>query len=390
MSADRIAKVEAWPVNVPLVAPYLFALGTYRGMSRTIIRVTTDDGVTGLGETSSTVDVDLLDSYGASLVGRPVSALKFELSSPGLINATNHGQNNAGLARWRAAIEMALWDIEGHTKGVPVHALLGDQVRATFPVTEYFAYRLPSTLDKGESTAGEMADYCARMIADHGAQGFEGKVATMPVEQELRMLRAVRRAIGDSRELRVDANLGWHLDTALRVLPQLAELGVTNIEEPVGAIADAAILRRSTSIEFSGHEPDFESHRRYGGVPDTFVLSVASCGGISGTLATIERCEEAGIGFWFYSGELGVATAASLHISAVSGYVTKPSQSLLRWYPDDVIEGGPFAAINGEVAIPTTPGLGVTLDEDGLKRGIERFADEGEYVMYDAPSLPRY
>jgi glucarate dehydratase len=55
-----IARVEAWPVNVPLDAPYLLALGTYRGLSRTIIRLTTDEGVAGLGETPSAFDARLV------------------------------------------------------------------------------------------------------------------------------------------------------------------------------------------------------------------------------------------------------------------------------------------------------------------------------------------
>ena len=71
-------------------------------------------------------------------------------------------------------------------------------------------------------------------------------MATARCRVRVRMLRAVRRAIGDTRELRVDANLGWHLDTALRVLPQLAELGVTNIEEPVSPSILASDVGMST------------------------------------------------------------------------------------------------------------------------------------------------
>ena len=46
-----MARVEAWPVNVPLDAPYLFSPGTYWGMSRTVLRITSDEGICGLGDT---------------------------------------------------------------------------------------------------------------------------------------------------------------------------------------------------------------------------------------------------------------------------------------------------------------------------------------------------
>ena len=55
-----VARIEAWPVNVPLEATYLMAPGSYPGMSRTVVRVTTGDGIVGLGETPSPTDAPLL------------------------------------------------------------------------------------------------------------------------------------------------------------------------------------------------------------------------------------------------------------------------------------------------------------------------------------------
>ena len=59
-----------------------------------------------------------------------------------------------------------------------------------------------------------------------------------------------------------------------------------------------------------------------------------------------------------------------------------PSQSLLRWYADDVITRGPFVPERGRVAVPSGPGLGVELDEAAVARGVARFAREGEYDLY--------
>jgi glucarate dehydratase len=173
------------------------------------------------------------------------------------------------------------------------------------------------------------------------------------------------------------------------MLTALAEYDIASIEEPVGTFAEMASLRATTSIPFSSHTTDPESAAALG-VPDALVLGVGACGGVAGTLRFVERCAAAGVGFWFYSGDLGIATAAQLHITAVAPSLSAPSQSLLRWTADDVTDEGPFSPERGLLRVPDGPGLGVTLDERALARCAERFAREGEYDLYTGPPLPRY
>jgi glucarate dehydratase len=189
--------------------------------------------------------------------------------------------------------------------------------------------------------------------------------------------------------LRLDANMGWRHETAERVLSQLEPFHVANVEEPVASFADMASLRRSTAIPFSAHTPDVALAAELG-VPDTLVIGLGPCGGIAGTRRFIAACEDAGVGFWFYSGDLGIATAAYLHLAAATPYLALPSQSLLRWTVEDVIVGGPFSPEGGVVVVPAGPGLGVELDERALARCVERYAREGAYDHYGGPSLPRY
>jgi glucarate dehydratase len=381
--SGRIAIVEAWPVNVPLDDPYLFAIGTYRGLSHTVVRITTDDGLTGLGEAFSWRDAAIINDLAPSLIGKNCDELRRSLD----VDATAHNAyaQFAGVTTERAwaAIEVALWDIAGKTAGKSIAELLGGAQRFEIPVTEYFAYRI-----NRERTPEEIAMFCAQMISEYGSTHFEGKVATMPPAEELKMLRLVREAIGPDRELRIDANLGWRPETAIGLLPDLHDLNITGIEEPCGTWEQDALVRAHTNIPFSAHEPDFDTAAKLG-VPNTLVLSVLSCGGIARTVRTIARCQEAGLGFWFYSGELGIATAACLQIAAANLFVGR-SQSLLRMQADDVVSGGGQVPKNGFVRVPEGPGLGVELDETSLARCVKRFADEGEYVIYDAPPLPRF
>jgi glucarate dehydratase len=93
----------------------------------------------------------------------------------------------------------------------------------------------------------------------------------------------------------------------------------------------------------------------------------------------IRACEMHDIGFRFHSGETSVGSAAYLHVSAAVEHIREPSQTLFRWYADDVVAEGTFVPKHGTVDVPKGPGLGVTLDAKALHRCHQRFIDEGEY-----------
>jgi glucarate dehydratase len=382
---SEIARIEAWPVNVPLQAPYEMAPGVVRGIHRTVVRITTEDGVVGLGETPAPGDAETLRGEpGEALVGRETDELRAELGQRSWPTPEHRGDGRVVIDNPLTGVEIALWDIAAREASVPLHELLGGLRRSEISFSEYFAYRVGR-----EESPTEVAAYCARMAAEHGSTVFEGKVAVRSVEEDVRLAREIRSAIGAERELRLDANMGWHLETAREALARLAPFGIANVEEPVGSFAEMAQLRHSTEIPFSAHTPDV---RRAGelGVPDALVIGLGPCGGIAGTRRFIALCEDAGVAFWFYSGDLGIATAAYLHIAAATPYVDCPSQSLLRWTTEDVVVGGPYSPENGVVEVPTGLGLGVELDETALERCVERFAREGSYDHYGGPALPRF
>jgi len=382
---SRIACIEAWPANAPLEATYLMATGTVPGISRTVVRVTTDDGVVGLGESAATGDADeLLGELGDTFVGREADVVREELGRAPLPRPEHRTDGRVVIRRPETGVEIALWDIAAREAGVPLRELFGETCRTTVAFSEYFAYRVG-----GEETPADVASYCARMAEEHGSEVFEGKVAVSPLEQDLRMVREVRAAIGEEHGLRLDANMGWAPETARRALELLEPYDIANLEEPVASFEDMAQLRRTTAIPFSAHTPDVaEAARR--GAPDTLVVGLGPLGGIAGARRFIAECEDARVGFWFYSGDFGIATAAYLQIAAATPYVDAPSQSLLRWTRDDVVAGGPFSPEAGVVEIPDGPGLGVELDEVALRRCVERYAREGAYDFYTGGPVPRY
>ncbi len=121
-------------------------------------------------------------------------------------------------------------------------------------------------------------------------------------------------------------------------------------------------------------------------MPDTIVTNLNEAGGIRRTVELIAACARFDVGFRFHSGETGIATAAYLGVSGAVEHVREASQTLVRWYADDVIDGGPFSPEGGVLAVPTAPGLGVTLDRQALRRCHERYLREGAFPSGGASS----
>ncbi|UVC09731.1 mandelate racemase/muconate lactonizing enzyme family protein [Rhizobium sp. TH2] len=373
----KIAAIRATPVNIPFTAPYRFSYGSIASLTKTVIEVETDDGVIGLGECAEGDRAADVMALGQRLIGLDIRQLNRaeRLLVPGM-RYTPWG-NVLAARRVFGGIEMAMWDARGKTEGVPLYLLLGGAVRTEIPHTEYFSYRYPGAHDPGESSPLEVARYCARMIEEHGSDIFEGKMSTVGLAEEIEMVREVRAAIGD-RALRLDANYGWTMPTAREALKRLEPFDIQWFEDPAETYEELAELRKHSAVSFSAHVIDLPKAVRVR-CPETLVTNVNEHGGIRRTVDFIRACETFDVGFRFHSGETGIASAAYLHLTAAIEHVREASQTLFRWYADDVIEGGPFVMKNGVVKVPDGPGLGVTIDPVALKRCHERFLAEGAF-----------
>ncbi len=81
-------------------------------------------------------------------------------------------------------------------------------------------------------------------------------------------------------------------------------------------------------------------------------------------------------------------TAAYLHVTAATQWITEPSQSLFRWQIGDVVEGGPFRQTGNTIRVPEGPGLGVTLDPESMARWHKHFVDNGPMSHFHHPGNP--
>ena len=290
--------------------------------------------------------------------------------------ARRRGTTCSAARRVFGGVEMALWDARGRAQGVPLSLLLGGAVRAEVALTEYFSYRLAGPSYPGESTPLEVARHCARMIEEHGAGPFEGKVCTVSLEEEIQMVREVRAAIGESRRLTLDANGGWTVPTAREAIRRLDRYNIHYYEDPVETPEELAQLRSHTAASFSSHVVDLEQGhraaraRRDRDQPERARRHPSHRRVHRRVCAFRRRVPVPQRGDGHRDGCLPARLGAVEH-------VREASQTLVRWYADDVIAGGPFAPRNGVLAVPSGPGLGVTLDPDALRRCHERFLREG-------------
>lgn len=369
---SAIASIRATAVNVPMRAPYLFSFGRLAAFTSTIVEVTDDDGVVGLGESPHGDQTAMVEALGSRLIG--LEPHRLNEAERRCVASTGFSLWDDSAAERRAfgAIEMAMWDLRARRAGVPLVELLGGRVRDDVPFTEYFAFR-----EGMERTVDDVVEYCVRAAAEHGSTAFEGKLGVFDVDTELGMVERLVRELGPGRVQRMDANGAYTVATARQVCHRLAGLGVGWLEDPCRSLDEVQRLRDDgVPVSFSTHEAALVRAARTG-VPDGICVDIAELGGIRRAQDFLRACDALGVDFWCYSGDAGVMTAAYLHLTASEPTMIRPHQALFRFTADVAVEQGHFDMRGGVLPVPTAPGLGVTLDAAAVARMAEAHRSSG-------------
>ena len=382
----RIADIRVTPVSVPTLRPQAWSLGSSSGTTKSIIELVSDDGMVGLGETPGVRTVDILSGrlreklIGANVLDRRALGLAV------MGKHQDHGSmSDSGAITAFAGLEMALLDLTGKAFGVPVHRLLGAATGAFVPFVSY-AYTADESEGHRETEVPTLiADIARRDVAIEGTEFFEFKVGRFSVDCDIATVHAVREAVGPHIAIGVDANMSYTLDQARRFLRGVARAGLANIEEPVEGLTVMETLRREFAVPISTHCTDCDTLRHYPLI-DGVVGDFHTNGGIEGNLRKAAAIAGLGKRYWLSScRELGIAWSAMCHCAAVAAEIQRPSQALITWIEDDLIEGEPWLVRSGGVRLPDTPGLGITLDSAALTRYNAHYEQVGEYTYYDRP-----
>jgi L-Ala-D/L-Glu epimerase len=260
----------------------------------------------------------------------------------------------------KGALDLALHDIAAQAVGVPLWRYLGGW-RDELPVTWMIHLKPP------QEVAAEVAARAAE-----GFSMFKLKAGVDP-DADLEMVRLVRRELGDSVRLYLDANQGYTLPVALRVARELASLGVEFLEEPlpVGQLAARQQFAQAGLLPVLGDDSCFSpadvARELSGGTVQLISVKPPRTGAfLSRKIAAL--AEAAGAPCLIGTqGELMAGTLASAHVGAAFAQFRYPGEfSLFKLAADDLL-AEPLSLAGGMLKLPSRPGIGALLDPEKLQ-----------------------
>jgi galactonate dehydratase len=343
----------------------------------TIVEVETDEGVTGLGEVRMLQHTDAL--LGFLTEALPHHVIGFDpFDIEGLVyRMTRHDYARPGEIAMSAlaVLEIACWDIKGKVLGLPVHKLLGGQVRDRIKAYANGWYQVERTPEEFHAAATRVVErgYRALKLDPFGAGTFE--LDSEQVALSLSLVEAVRDAVGPNVELLIEMHGRFSASTAIRMADKLTRFDPAWIEEPVPPenLKALAKVAAHTDIPIATGE---RMHTRY----DYRELFESQCADIIQTDIThsgglLEAKKLAGTAETHYMlmapHNVGgpISTAANLHLAATT--VNFKIQEHFNDFADSFVkdcEPGVPEVVDGYFPLPDAPGLGVSLDREELAR----------------------
>jgi len=391
----RIRHLRATTVTVPLEAPLRHANGCHWGrFVRTIIELETDNGLIGLGEMggggeSAEAAVASLERYLVGLDPARLEEIRFRIANPTASLYNNRTQ-------LLAAIEFACLDVLGQHYGVPVCELLGGRLRDRVPFASYLFFRYASDASGAHEvrTPEQLVAHARALKASHGFTTHKLKGGVFPPEYELECYRALAAAFPEDR-LRFDPNAVWSTEQAIWFGRQIEDLRNDYLEDPVYGLHGMRRTRQKVRMPLATNTVVVNFEQLATNVLDTAVdvvlLDTTFWGGIRPCVKAAAVCETFQLGVAVHSsGELGIQLATMLHLGALLPNLSFAADAHYHHLRDDIITGGPLHYDGGSIAVPTAPGLGVTLDRDKLRKYAELYRRLGGYPYDLDPLRPEW
>ncbi len=363
----KITAIKAVPISYRVPQGQNVRLGIGRAVKRdaVLVKVTTDEGLVGWGEAhhgrcpgaiakliDTTIAELVVGMNAMNVVGVWDRVYRMQLSS--------HGMGYAA-AMALSGLDLALWDIRAKAAGWPLYKLLGGSSK---PIKAYAG---------GISLGWQAPDSLAEEAQGYIAQGYRAvklRVGDNPRDDVARAT-AVRKAVGDAIDILVDANTGYTLDDARRVMPAYDDLQIGWLEEPFPALDyrsyQAAAAMGATPIAAGeNHFTRFEFNRLIEDRAVSFVQpDLSKTGGITETMRIAAMTHAWKLSFNPHTSATGINMAATINVLAA---VEDPG-----YFEGDVARSNPFRDSvggipykldeNGCVTPSEVPGLGVEIDE---------------------------
>ena len=274
----KITRIECIPVSLPFAKPMIMSGGAVTAAHSVLLKLHTDEGVTGIAETGDTslwymgesqdsILYNLTKVYAPILLGEdPFNIETIIAKMDKAARANNHS---------KAVVDYALHDLMGKALGVPVYKLLGGLSNPKIKL----AYVMSS------GTPAKVAANAVELVKI-GYRGLKLKVGANVIEEDVEMVAEVRRAVGSGVKIMTDTNGGWNYIQALKFLQQAAKYDVYLAEQPVPwwDMDSLARLRRKVDVPIFADESAAELNdliklAKLDAI-DGFFLKVPKAGGI--------------------------------------------------------------------------------------------------------------
>lgn len=352
----RITDIQFERESFGFEKPMKVAFAEIKDMETLLIRITTDEGITGYGEAAPLAFVtgDNLDS--AYAVGKELRNVLMG-QDPVAIGGIHRRMDAlySGNGPIKCGIDMACYDIAAKAAGMPLYRYLGGD-RNT----------LHSDVTIGIDTPEEMAAKAVEW-AEKGFTILKVKLGE-EIDVDLERMKAIRKAVGSSIALRIDANQGWNVKDSIRIIPELEKLDVGLIEQPIvhwdfeGLREIKQAVRLPIAADESCHSPMDAARLAAMRAVDYMNIKLMKCGGIYNAIKINAIAEASGIGCMIgCMGESALANVAGMHLAAALDNIREVDLDAVYILSDERIHGG-FDHVGGRVTLWDTPGIGVAID----------------------------
>lgn len=366
----HITAVKTFVLHHPLARGTGPSTYYYRSRNTLIVKLETDEGAVGWGETVVFAGVRnvIEEQYAPLLIGRdPVAHRPLWRALWG----ANFGNGMA-----LGAVDMALDDLRGKALGVSVAEMHGGRLR-----DRVVAYASAMNYIEGEDPVEQYPREAEALVA-RGYRAMKMRIGGQPMRRDLDAVAAVRKAVGPDVKLMADGNGAYTLPSAIRVGRELEQLGLHWFEEPLPqsvpdyaayeTLADTLDIAIAACEGLTSRGMFREAIARR--AMDIVQPDVSLAGGIGECLFVAEMARLWGIPCMPHCWAGGIVIAATVHLLSLLpdwSWARETESPMLELdmvenpFRDDLL-AQPLDIRDGFVTVPTGPGLGVDVDEDKL------------------------
>ena len=351
----KITGIDVYQVDLPLVeGDYKWSEGkSVATFDSTVVAVHSDAGITGWGEVCPLGPVYLPAYANGVRTGIAEIAPQLMGLDPTQLVVLNRTMDYLlkGHPYVKSAIDMACWDITGKAAEMPVCDLLGGRFGDDVTLYRAISQRPP------EEMAGNVAGYRAE-----GYRRFQLKVGGNP-DEDIARIRAVREVLDPGDKLIADANTGWLMHEAARVVNAVRDVDVY-IEQPCATYEQCLTIRRRTPLPFVLDEVidsvDMIMRAAADGAMDVVNLKISKFGGLTKIRQARDLCVSLGIAMTLEDSWGGdIITAAIAHLAHSTPTEFQFTATDFNSYVTVSIADGAPQRVNGRMAASREPGLGI-------------------------------